>query len=623
MVSIIGFLFLCLSIITNLFVVFSNIINFFRLSYNKIIFISRFATIFILLSFLSLIFAYIISDFSNYNVFQNSHSSKPILYKISGAWGNHEGSMLMWITIMSIYSFIFSFVKKIDESLKFKTIFFQSILFILFSFYLVFVSNPFLANNVNVSDGLGLNPVLQDPALAIHPPALYLGYVGYSLIFSFAIAGIVEKKINNDWFRVLKNWSLFCWSMLTLGIGLGCYWAYYELGWGGWWFWDPVENVSLMPWIAGLALVHSLFISKGEQVLTKWIVFLSILCFSLSIFGTFLVRSGILTSVHSFASDPSRGLFILLIFFLITGFGLTIFLLKMPEDKKSIKLLFLNKTSSLIINNIIMIIACLTILLGTIYPIIIEVLTDTRISVGGPYFNSTVLPIMLPGFLLMSIAPSLSWQTNKLKNYKYYSLVLILLSLLIVLISIFTYLNPWLFIGLFLGSWIILASLIAIIFIEKKSFKLKFLKHINAYIAHIGVGILIIGITFSSLLKEENDFSLNVGEEISFANSIILFEEITVESKNNFQKLRGKFIIKKNDINFAQIEAGKNYYHVSKTITTEAGIYHDWFKDIYILLGGQENEKWSIKIYNNPLVSFIWIGIFIMVISGLLGVTKK
>ena len=280
-------------------------------------------------------------------------------------------------------------------------------------------------------EGLGLNPILQDPGLAIHPPILYAGYVGYSIVFSLAVASLMHESNDLEWLSVAKKWSLISWTFLTGGIALGSYWAYYELGWGGWWFWDPVENISLMPWITGLALVHSLLLVKGQQILKKWIIFLSILCFSLSIFGTFLVRSGILTSVHSFAADASRGLFILLIFFIITGFSLVVFLLKFPDNNKPVKFLFINKVSALIINNILMIIATLTILLGTIYPIIIEVLTNNRISVGGPYFNSTVIPIMIPGFLLMSIAPVLSWQTNKIKNSYYYIICFILISVFI------------------------------------------------------------------------------------------------------------------------------------------------------------------------------------------------
>ena len=349
----------------------------------------------------------------------------------------------------------------------------------------------------------------------------------------------------------------------------------------------------------------------------------TILCFSLSIFGTVLVRSGILTSVHTFASDPSRGLFILLIFFLITGFGFIILLIRYPSDSNKTNLMFINKTSALIINNIIMMIACATILLGTIYPIIIEVISNTRISVGGPYFNSTVIPIILPGLLLMSIAPILSWQTNRIKKIKNYAFAFILLSLIVLITSIVFFLNPWAIVGIFIGSWIILASIMSIYLHFKPTFSLAFIKKINVYIAHIGVGVLILGITVSSVFKFEKDYFLSVNEQFEFKDVLITFSEIKLNNKKNFQELRGYFIIEKNNKQIALIDSGKNFYFAKKTLTTEAGIFHDWFRDIYIILGEQKDDIWAIKIYNNPLVSFIWLGVMIMIVSGFIGLIKK
>ena len=621
MISLIGFIFILVALISSLIIIFSEIFK--KLSFKYFQFFIFTLTLFTILSFFSLIIAYIISDFSNFNVFENSHSNKPLLYKVAGSWGNHEGSMLLWISIMTLYGFVFSLEKNISIEFKRLALFFQTFLFTIFCCFIIFTSNPFLVNTIDVKEGLGLNPILQDPALAIHPPMLYAGYVGYSIVFSFAIAGIIQKKIDKNWIMLTRKWSLLSWTFLTAGIALGSYWAYYELGWGGWWFWDPVENISLMPWITGLALTHSLLMYKGGYLLQKWIVFLSILCFSLSVFGTFLVRSGILTSVHSFASDSSRGLFLLIIFFLITGFGFTVFLIKTPKKNKSLQILFINKVSALIINNVLMIIATLTIFLGTIYPIIIEVITDNRISVGGPYFNSTVLPIMLPGFLLMSVAPTLSWQDNKIKKFRYYVLFFVFLSLLLLTHSLFTSFNTWGFLGLLLGSWIIIASLIAIILNFKFYFRFNYLKNINAYIAHIGVGIAIIGITSSSIFQSESNLVLKNGEEFKFGRNIVKLEEIMLNEKDNFQSLTALFSIKKDKKKIGEIIAGKNYYPVSDMITTEAGIFHDWFRDIYIILGSQEDDKWFIKIYNNPLVSFIWLGVMIMVFSGIIGVIKK
>jgi cytochrome c-type biogenesis protein CcmF len=568
-------------------------------------------------------YAYIVSDFSNYNVFQNSHSSKPLLYKITGTWGNHEGSMLLWLTIMLIYSFVFSFNKTLESKVKKLTIFFQTLLFICFSLFVIFTSNPFLVNTIPMNEGLGLNPILQDPALAIHPPMLYFGYVGFSLVLSLALSAMFLKKIDVIWLNTAKNWTLFCWSMLTGGIALGSYWAYYELGWGGWWFWDPVENVSLMPWIAGLALVHSLMMTKKEQLLKRWVIFLSILCFSLSVFGTFLVRSGILTSVHSFASDSSRGIFILILFLVITGFSFILFILKSDEPNKKLNLLFINKTSALVINNIVMLVACLTILLGTIYPIIIEVITNKRISVGAPYFNSTALPILLPGFLLMSVAPALSWQTNKFPKFKNYLFIFIFLSIATFIITFFTTFSTWGFVGILLSLFIITASLFSLYNnFRKYGFKNIFLLN-NSLIAHIGVGITILGITCSSVFQSEYKYSFLVNDINKVKNFTLELKDVRIFQKSNFQELEASFLLSKNNKIVTTINPSKRYYHVSKMITTEAGIYRNWFQDFYIVLGSEKNGKWDVRIFLNPLVNFIWLGVILMIFSGLLGTRKK
>ena len=623
MISLIGFSGLCSSFVFSVTLI---ITYFFDKKYNfkKVFYYLVFLSfISILISFFSLMYAYIVSDFSNYNVFQNSHSSKPLLYKITGTWGNHEGSMLLWLTIMLIYSFVFSFNKTLESKVKKLTIFFQTLLFICFSLFVIFTSNPFLVNTIPMNEGLGLNPILQDPALAIHPPMLYFGYVGFSLVLSLALSAMFLKKIDVIWLNTAKNWTLFCWSMLTGGIALGSYWAYYELGWGGWWFWDPVENVSLMPWIAGLALVHSLMMTKKEQLLKRWVIFLSILCFSLSVFGTFLVRSGILTSVHSFASDSSRGIFILILFLVITGFSFILFILKSDEPNKKLNLLFINKTSALIINNIVMFVACLTILLGTIYPIIIEVITNKRISVGAPYFNSTALPILLPGFLLMSVAPALSWQTNKFPKFKNYLFIFIFLSIATFIITFFTTFSTWGFVGILLSLFIITASLFSLYNnFRKYGFKNIFLLN-NSLIAHIGVGITILGITCSSVFQSEYKYSFLVNDINKVKNFTLELKDVRIFQKSNFQELEASFLLSKNNKIVTTINPSKRYYHVSKMITTEAGIYRNWFQDFYIVLGSEKNGKWDVRIFLNPLVNFIWLGVILMIFSGLLGTRKK
>jgi cytochrome c-type biogenesis protein CcmF len=623
MISVVGFSGLFFSFLFSIITIVSYFFKSIKLRKTIFYYSIYVSVISITISFAALITAYIYSDFANHNVFQNSHSTKPLLYKITGTWGNHEGSILLWLVIMTFYNFFFTFNKTLDKTTKELTILFQTSLYICFCLFVLLTSNPFLFNKVQVNEGLGLNPILQDPILAIHPPILYVGYVGFSLILSLALSGIILKKIDTEWLKTTKNWTLFSWSMLTGGIALGSYWAYYELGWGGWWFWDPVENVSIMPWISGLALVHSLLITQNQQVLKRWIIFLSILCFSLSIFGTFLVRSGILTSVHSFASDASRGIFILIIFLVISGFSFIVFIFQTTESNKKLNLLFINKPSALIINNIIMITACMTILLGTIYPIIIEVITNKRISVGAPYFNNTVLPILLPGFLLMSIAPTLSWQENKLPNLKIYIFFFISISILTLFFSYLNYFNLWGFIGITVSLMIIISSLYSI-YRNYKKFNLNhFLNYNNALIAHIGVGLVILGITCSSVFQIEKKFSLTPNKSVQIGKYILKFEGTKIFEKDNFQELVAEFILYKKNKILSKIKPSKRYYYVSKMITTEAGIYHYWNQDFYIVLGDQIDKKWNIKIYQNPLVNFIWIGVIIMVASGIAGVRKK
>ena len=619
MTSFLGQTLILLSIVTNFSILFFYRINFknnnrFK---NLISYLVRINFFIILLSFICLIFAYIISDFNNINVFYNSHTSKPLIYKISGAWGNHEGSMLLWILIMSAYTFFFSYEKNINLRIKNLTIIFQIIMTLGFLIFLAFTSNPFLVNSNNFDEGLGLNPILQDPALAIHPPLLYIGYVGYSLILSLALATLYNNDISKNWSEVTKKYAIFCWSFLTLGIAAGSFWAYYELGWGGWWFWDPVENASLMPWLAGLALINSL---------KKWIIFLSILCFSLSLLGTFLVRSGVLMSVHAFANDLSRGIFILIIFLVVTGFSFLVFLLKVPNNNKTIKLLFLNKTSAIILNNITMCVVCFTVLLGTIYPLIIESITNERISVGPPYYNSTVIPILIPGLLLMAVAPILNWKENNYNKIKKYSTLLIFLVLSIIIIKILININIWGIIGIAIAIWIIVISfnkLIQNFKIIKGNSLIKYIQLNSSLISHFGVGILIIGITSSSIWKKEFSDNLLVGENLEISGYTLFFEKIIELKEKNYMSLKAQFILEKKGVKKATIIPEKRYFPVSKTITTEAGIKHFFWQDIYIVLGENINETWSIKVYQNPLISFIWLGVFIIFFGSITSIKNK
>ena len=629
MISYLGNFFIILSLIVSIISIIFFIINKKneKICFEVIYYINvRLVFLFITLAFCCLLLAYLLSDFTNLNVFFNSHTNKPLIYKFAGVWSNHEGSLLLWILIMSTYTFIFSFEKKINKKIINWTIFFQIIMIVGFLLFMILTSNPFTINPGNPNQGMGLNPILQDPALAIHPPLLYSGYVGYSLVLSMALSGLITDGIEKNWIQVIKKYSLFCWLMLTLGIGVGSFWAYYELGWGGWWFWDPVENASLMPWLAGIALIHSLQILNQNLLLKRWIIFLSILCFSLSLLGTFLVRSGILMSVHAFANDSSRGIFILLIFLVITGFSFLLFIIKTPTQNKAASLLEINKTSFLIINNIIMTIACFTVLLGTIYPLIIESITNERISVGAPYFNSTVLPILFPGLLLMAIAPALSWGKNELKNFILQIRILLIITLILIIIYILSNINLWGLIGLGLSFWIMISSIYQIYIKFSKNFNHRKFRTIisnnGSIIAHLGIGILILGITVSSVWKKEYIYNMKVGEIKTIQGYEIKLEEVKQFKVDNYETLKGKFILQQNNKKIATIVPEKRYYAVSKIVTTEAGILHQLKQDIYLIIGENNTDYWSVKIYQNPLVSFIWIGIFISFIGGLISLKR-
>ena len=626
MLTQIGFIFLVLSTVFNSLNLFFIIIRKDDKIITLIFYLSLFSLISILLSFLSLISSYLISDFLNLNVFLNSHSAKPLIYKITAAWGNHEGSMLLWLLVMNCYTFAFSFNKSLSINTKKWTIFFQSFLTIGFCLFVILSSNPFIINEIKATEGLGFNPILQDPALAIHPPILYFGYVGFSLLLSLAVSGLITNSVDVIWSKVAKKWAILSWSMLTGGIAVGSYWAYYELGWGGWWFWDPVENASVLPWLSGLALIHSLTLIENNQLLKRWSIFLSILCFSLSLVGTFLVRSGILTSVHAFASDPSRGLFILILFLVFTGFSFLIFIIKAPKENSYNKFLFINKTTALIINNITMMIACFAIFLGTIYPIIIETITNQRISVGAPYYNSTVIPIVLPGLLLMSITPILNWQTNKLKNGPLYLYLFILLSFFVLIFYFYSSFNIFGLLGLLISLYIIFSSIIAVVKELSKAKKINyinFLLYNNSIVAHFGVGIFILGITISSTYQEEYKKNIKLNEIVEVGNYKIVLNKIKIIEEQNYQSLKGSFFLKKNNKIIAKIEPEKRYYYSSKIVTTEAGIFHSFLKDFYIVLGDQKDDLWSIKFYQNPLILFIWLGATIMMMGGFLGIIKK
>jgi len=574
------------------------------------------------LSFLLLIYAHIISDFSLLNVYQNSHTTKPLLYKISGVWGNHEGSLLLWILVLTIFNyFIFKLYNNNNSIFILKTLETQALVTVGFLLFIILTSNPFEKMIPEQSNGLGFNPILQDPALAIHPPLLYFGYVGLSAAFSMSVAALsLENNQKIPWHTYMKPFVLAAWTFLTIGIALGSIWAYYELGWGGWWFWDPVENASFMPWLIGTALLHSLIIVEKRKSLRAWVLLLSILAFLLSVIGTFLVRSGILTSVHTFALDPSRGMYILVFTAILGGYSLILFGKKSKKYFDNSYFALFSKEGSILINNVLMIVTCATVFLGTVYPLIIEAFTNEKISVGEPYFNSTAIPIMIPAILVMGVGPLLAWnKEEKLKILKkiFPSSVLTII-MTILTFSIYQSYSFIGIIGIILAFWVISNNVILLIQ-KNKNYSVGML------IAHLGIGLLILGVTGSSNWQEEKIARLKIGTSTQINKYNIIFKEINEVKGPNYLAIKANFTIYDKNKNFiTDLKPENRYYPISNIFTTEASIHTNLSRDLYIVLGeGNLNEGWVVKVYHNPLVIWIWIGALIMFIGGIVSINNN
>ena len=575
-----------------------------------------------LLSFGLLMYSHIISDFSILNVFQNSHTTKPLFYKISGVWGNHEGSMLLWILVLTIFNYlIFKQYNKNNSIFIAKTLEIQALITACFILFTVLTSSPFQRIFPEQANGLGFNPILQDPALAIHPPLLYIGYVGFSAAFSISVATLTLN--NNEkvpWYNYMKPFVLAAWTFLTIGIALGAVWAYYELGWGGWWFWDPVENASFMPWLLGTALLHSLIIVEKRKSLQAWVLLLAILAFLLSVIGTFLVRSVILTSVHTFALDPSRGIYILAFTALLGGYSLVLFGKKSKKYFNTNYFALFSREGSILINNILMVIICATVFLGTIYPLLIEAFTNNKISVGEPYFNSTAVPIMLPAILVMGVGPILAWnKEEKSKIFKKIFPSIILTGIISVLF--FSIYGSYSFIGIvgiILAFWIISNNII-LLFKKNKNFSSGML------IAHLGIGLLILGITGSSIWQEEKITRLQIDTSAQINKYNIIFKEINEVKGPNYVAIKGNFTVydeKENII--TKLEPENRYYPITNIFTSEASIHTNLARDLYLVLGeGNLNKGWVVKIYYNPLVIWIWIGALIIFIGGIVSINNN
>ena len=621
MASLIGFYSLVFGIFTSFLIILISIKNLKNTNIfdNKIFALTFLQFFFVIVSFLGLIFSFVNSDFSNETVFNNSHTTKPLFYKISGTWGNHEGSLLLWLLVLTLFIFLF-LLKSKEQPKKYRvlTLLFQQIIIVGFFTFLIKTSNPFNHIFPAPNEGLGLNPILQDPALAIHPPILYLGYVGSSIIFSSTLAATSLNYISKEWAKHIKQWILVSWIFLTLGILLGSIWAYYELGWGGFWFWDPVENVSLMPWLALTTLLHCILVLEKKVTLTSWVIILSISTFTLSMCGTFLVRSGILNSVHTFANDPERGLFILIFLFCLIFLSLFIFFSFHQFEKKNTNSFFwFSKETSILINNWFMMYFLSVVLIGTLYPIFLEVISSTKISVGPPFYNKLIIPFLIPFLLAMAIGPKLKWIKSDLQN-KFHLISFFIISLLLSVLIIKN-LNVS-----FLVNTILVASAFYLFFITLRDFFTKQFKNLSQTIAHFGFSLLILSILFNNILSTEIITNLRIGETFQNDKFKITFENVEQKDEKNFRAIIGQFNVENSSGKIETLRPELRIYNQPNIITSEADIKTNLLLDRFMTMNYIQNQDYfNIRYQVKPFMIWIWLSVLLISFGGLKSLFQK
>ena len=620
MASLIGYYSLIVGLLCSLLTIFYSIKNFNdnNVIKKEVLFFTFLQFFFVIISFLGLIVSFIISDFSNETVFNHSHTTKPLFYKISGTWGNHEGSLLLWLLVLTLFIFLF-LLKSNNQPKKYRilTLAFQQIIITGFFIFLIKTSSPFNYIFPIPSEGLGLNPILQDPALAIHPPILYLGYVGSSIIFSSALAATASGYISKDWAKHIKGWVLISWFFLTLGILLGSIWAYYELGWGGFWFWDPVENVSLMPWLALTTLLHCILALEKRSILTSWVIILSIATFTLSMCGTFLVRSGILNSVHTFANDPERGLFILIFLFSLIFLSLFIFFYFHKNENENFKFFLLSKETSILVNNWFMMYFLSVILVGTIYPIFLEVISSEKISVGPPFYTKLIVPFLIPFLFAMAIGPKLKWIKSEVQN-KINLIIFLVISFLISFL-ILKNLNDN-----FLLNSILLTSAFYLFFITTKDFMIKKIQNFSQNLAHFGFSLLILSILLNNIFSTEVITNLKIGETFKSKNLSINFQSIDQKDEQNFKSLIGKFEINSSKDESIILKPELRIYNQPNIITSEADIKISLLKDRFITMNSVQNQNYfNIRYQVKPFMIWIWISVLLISFAGISSFFRK
>ncbi|MBJ7578029.1 heme lyase CcmF/NrfE family subunit [Devosia sp. MC532] len=595
-----------------------------------------FQLVLVAVAFATIVQAFMESDFSLALAANNSHSLKPLIYKISGVWGNHEGSMVLWVLILVLFgAMIAAFGRNLPSDLKNLVLGSQSMLTAAFAGFTIFTSNPFERMNPAPLEGVGLNPVLQDIGLAIHPPLLYLGYVGFSICFSFAIAALISGRIDQAWARWVRPWTMLSWTFLTLGIAMGSYWAYYELGWGGWWFWDPVENTSFMPWLSGTALLHSALVMEKRNALKIWTILLSIITFSLSLLGTFLVRSGILTSVHTFASDPTRGMVILAILAVLIGAAFVLFAVRAPALRQGGLFHPISREGALILNNLFLATATGAILVGTLYPMLLDALVGTTISVGAPFFNVSFGALMVPLLILLPFGPLLAWKRADIvavaqRLAALGGLALFLTILLSALGGVSISLVP---IGLLLGFWVVFGS-VAELIERSKLGRIRFSDSLrrlaglprsiwSTAIGHLGLGITVLGIVSVTAWESELVTTLNPGEQAQLAGYTITFDRFAEVPGPNYMADTGFFTVTSTSGDVSKLAAERRYYVGQGSPTTEAAINSYGFSQLYVQLGEPLDDTHVIRVWHKPYILLIWIGCLVMSFAGFLSLTDR
>ena len=582
----------------------------------------------VIVAFAALTQAYVASDFSVANVVANTHSAKPLLYKISGVWGNHEGSMLLWALILALFgAAVAVFGAGLPDSLRARVLAIQALIGVGFLAFLLFTSNPFERVWPPPADGNGLNPLLQDPGLAFHPPLLYLGYVGFSVTYAFAIAALLEGRVDAAWARWVRPWTLAAWCFLTLGIALGSWWAYYILGWGGFWFWDPVENASLMPWLAGTALLHSAIVVEKRDALKSWTVLLAILAFSLSLLGTFLVRSGVLTSVHAFAQDPARGMYILGFLLFVTGGGLALYAWRAPQLQGGGLFQPLSREGALILNNLLLCTLAATVLLGTLYPLFLDLLTGNKVSVGPPFFNATFVPICAPLFAALCVGPYLGWKRAEiwpaLRHLRVAFVVAVIAA--IVAATAIDGRSTLAALAFGFGVWLIVGSLGEFAQrLVRTGYKLPPRASLGMTIAHAAMGVVVLGAVGTGAWNSELIRTMKPGDRASFAGFDFKLDRVENLQGPNYVAERATLAVSVAGKPYTILSPERRVFTVQRRQVAETAIHTNLLRDLYATLGeGEAANGWVIRLYYNPLAPWIWLGAALAALGGFVSLSDR